>query len=90
MKMILAIMPTNLSEHISKTLLGSEYRVTKFASTAGFFTDRTTTLMIGADDDRVEYCLNLIREKIPVSEETNSDRPRVTIYVLNLKDLDRV
>ncbi len=90
MKMILAIMPTNLSEQISKTLLESEYRVTKFASTAGFFADRTTTLMVGADDDRVENCLNLIRENIPVSEETNSDRPRVTIYVLNLKDFDRV
>jgi len=90
MKMILAIMPTNLSEQISKTLLGSEYRVTKFASTAGLFADRTTTLMIGADDDRLENCLNLIRENIPVSEEINSDRPRVTIYVLNLKDFDRV
>jgi hypothetical protein len=46
--------------------------------------------MIGADDNRLENCLNLIRENIPVSEETNSDHPRVTIYVLNLIDFDRV
>ena len=90
MKMILAILPTNLSEQISKILLGSEYRVTKFASTAGFLADRTTTLMVGADADKVENCLELIRGQIPVSEETDSAHPRVTIYVLNIKDFDRV
>jgi uncharacterized protein YaaQ len=90
MKMILAILPTNLSEQISKILLGSEYRVTKFASTAGFLTDRTTTLMVGADADKVENCLELIRGQIPETEETDSAHPRVTIYVLNIKDFDRV
>ena len=37
MKMILAIMPTNLSDDVSKALLDDEYRVTKFASTTGIF-----------------------------------------------------
>lgn len=90
MKLILAIMPTHLSDQTSKVLLNSEYRVTKFASTAGIFAVGTTTLMVGADDAKVESCLELIREQIPVSEETDSAHARVTIYVLNLQDFDRV
>jgi uncharacterized protein YaaQ len=90
MKMILAIMPTSLSEQASKALLDSQFRVTKFASTAGFFAGGTTTLMIGLDDDKVETGLALIREQIPASEELNSAHYRVTIYVLNVKYFDRV
>jgi len=90
MKMILAIMPTSLSEQASKALLESAYRVTKLASTAGFFAGGTTTLMVGVDDDKVESGLVLIRDQIPASEETNPTHARVTIYVLNVKDFDRV
>ena len=90
MKMILAIMPTSLSEQVSKALLDSQYRVTKIASTAGIFAGGTTTLMIGLDDDKVENGLALIREQIPASEELDSAHARVTIYVLNVKDFDRV
>ena len=90
MKMILAIMPTDLSEQVSKVLLDSQYRVTKFASTASIFAGGTTTLMVGLDDDKVESGLALIREQIPVSEEISSAHARVTIYVLNVIDFDRV
>ena len=90
MKMILAIMPTDLSEQVSKVLLDSQYRVTKFASTAGFFAGGTTTLMVGLEADKVESGLALIREQIPASEEIDSSHTRVTIYVLNVIDFDRV
>lgn len=90
MKMILAIMPTTISEQVSKTLLDSQYRVTKFASTAGFLAGGTTTLMVGLDADKVEKGLTLIREQIPALEEVDSAHARVTIYVLNMIDFDRV
>ena len=90
MKMILAIMPNQLSEEVSKTLLNAEYRVTKFASTAGFFAGGTTTLLIGADDNKVESCLSLIRGQIPASDTSEADHARVTIYVLNVKDFSRI
>ena len=90
MKMILAIMPTSISEQASKVLLDSAFRVTKFASTAGFFAGGTTTLMVGVDDDKVEAGLVLIRDQIPASKETDPAHARVTIYVLNVKDFDRV
>ncbi len=90
MKMILAIMPTTISERVSKALLDSQYRVTKFASTAGFLAGGTTTLMLGLGADKVENGLTLIREQIPASEEIDSAHARVTIYVLNIIDFDRV
>ena len=90
MKMILAIMPTDLSEQVSNVLLSSQYRVTKFASITGFFTGGTTTLMVGIEADKVKRGLALIREQIPAPEENNSALPRVTIYVLNVKNFDRV
>lgn len=90
MKMILAIMPNQLIEDVSKTLIDAGYRVTKFASTAGLFAGGTTTLMIGADDKKVENCLSIIRNRIPPSEPTDSDHDRVTIYVLKVKDFTRI
>jgi uncharacterized protein YaaQ len=90
MKMILAIMPNQLSEDVSKTMIDEGYRVTKFASTGGFFAGGTTTLMIGADEKKVENCLSIIRNRIPAAGPTDSAHARVTIYVLNVKDFARI
>ncbi len=90
MKMILAIMPNNLSDEVSSVLLDSDFRVTKFASTGGIFAGGTTTLMVGVDDDKVETGLKLIRDQIPPSKPADAAHSRVTIYVLNIKDFARV
>ena len=90
MKMILAVMPTNLSDDVSKALLDDEYRVTKFASTTGILTGGITTLMIGIDAEKVPDCLDLIRDQIPPAEQTDSAHARVTIYVLKIKDFAQV
>jgi uncharacterized protein YaaQ len=90
MKMILAVMPTNISEIVSNRLLDAGYRVTKFASTAGLLTGGITTLMVGVESDSIEPCLDLIRDHIPPGEATEPTQARVTIYVLNLKDFVRV
>ena len=90
MKMILAVMPTNLSEEVSKTLLDAGYRVTKFASTSGLLSGGITTLMVGVDADQLQPCLELIRTQIPPAEPTDPVRARVTIYVIKVKDFVRV
>ena len=90
MKMILSILPTNLSDLASKELLESGYRVTKFDSTASLLSGGTTTLMIGVDDLKVEEALEIIRQQVPPTEKTDPAHARVTIYVLNVKDFDRV
>ena len=90
MKMILAVMPTNISDIVSKSLLDDGYRVTKFASTSGFLSGGITTLMVGVDTNQVEPCLELIRKQIPSEDLTDETRPRVTIYVIKVKDFMRV
>ncbi len=90
MKMILAIMPTNISELVSAELLEADYRVTKFASTAGLLSGGTTTIMVVADADKVENALKLIRNLIPASPPTDAAHARVTIYVMPAKDFERV
>lgn len=90
MKMILAVMPTGLSDQISQALINSEYRVTKFASTASLFSGGTTTLMLVAAADQVENALDIIRTNVPPQEDDKDSLPRVTIYVLKVKDFESV
>jgi uncharacterized protein YaaQ len=90
MKMILAIMPTSLSDQVSPVLLGESYRVTKFASTSGLLSGGITTLMIITAKEKIARALELIRETIPPTEPTDVAHARVTIYVLNVKDFEKV
>lgn len=90
MKMILVIMPTSISDLVSAELLDADYRVTKFASMAGFLSGGTTTFMVVADDDKVEQALVIIRKLIPASDPTDAAHARVTIYVMPVKDFERV
>jgi len=90
MKMILAIMPTNLSDQVSPALLDESYRVTKFASTAGLLSGGITTLMIITAKEKIARALDLIREQIPSGDLTDAAHARVTIYVLAVKDFEKV
>jgi uncharacterized protein YaaQ len=90
MKMILVNMPTNISDHVSTGLLEAEFRVTKFASTSGFLSGGTTTLMVVADDGKVDVAMEIIRNLIPASDPTDAAHARVTIYVMPVKDFERV
>lgn len=90
MKMILAILPTHLSDQVSQTLLDASYRVTKFASTAGILSGGITTLMLITEGDRISNALELIRGQIPPAEPTDPAHARVTIYVLDVQDFEKV
>ena len=91
MKMVLVIMPTSISDLVSAELLEVQFRVTKFASTSGFLSVSTTTLMVVADDNKVEIALEIIRNLTPPSEDpTDAAHARVTIYVMPVKDFERV
>ncbi len=90
MKMILATMPTGLSEEVSESLLAESYRVTKFASTAGLLSGGITTLMIITAKEKINRALALIREKVSPAEQTDESHARVTIYVLNVKEFEKV
>ncbi len=88
MKMILAIIDGNQSEAISQTLLREGFRVTRLASIGGFLQEKSTTLMIGVEKERLERALAAIRTHFP--DPANPADVRATIYVLNVKRFDRV
>lgn len=88
MKMIIAIIEDHFSDQTSSALIKAGFRVTRLASTGGFLREGATTLMIGVEDDQLEPGLAIIREQIPLSD--NSEKIQATIYVLNVKDSQRV
>jgi uncharacterized protein YaaQ len=90
MKMLLAVMPTHLSEEVSASLVEADYRVTKFANTTGFLTEGTTTLLVVAPSDSIPGCLELIRNTVAPHHQADSERFRVTLFVLKVNDFSRV
>lgn len=90
MKMILATMPTHLSDLVSRDLLDESYRVTKFASTAGLLSGGITTLMIIAPAVEIPQALDMIRNKVHSTDPADPAMPRATIYVLKVKDFEKV
>ena len=88
MKMIIAIMEDQFTEATSNALVKANFRITRLASTGGFFREGATTLMIGVENDQLEAALELIRGQIPISN--NPEKFHSTIYVLNVKDFRRV
>jgi uncharacterized protein YaaQ len=64
--------------------------VTKFASTAGILSGGITTLMIITTDEKIPRALELIREDIPLAEPSDAAHARITIYVLDVKDFEKV
>jgi uncharacterized protein YaaQ len=84
----MTIVDDNLSNNVSRSLLSKNFRVTRLASTGGFFREGATTLMIGVEDEQVENALTIIRDQIPNSEDPNNHNG--TIFVLNVKSFKRV
>lgn len=88
MKMIIAIISDADNEPVSQALISSEFRVTRVASTGGFFRKGSSTLMIGCADDRVEAAIQLIKEHTTPPEEAS--RKRATLFVLNVDHFSQV
>lgn len=90
MKVILCITSNPNSDQISTNLIKNGYRVTKFASTAGFFGGGTTTLMIGLADELVQSALEIIRSHFPAPQESSDKKLEATIYVLDTLGFDQI
>ena len=79
MKMIVAILKDDDTEVVLQTLTTSGLRVTRVASTGGFFRKGNTTLFIGVEDGQVNTTIQLLREKTTV---TDDGQKRGTIFVV--------
>ncbi len=88
MKMVVAIINNSYSDKVAQSLLDSNYRATRLASTGGLLRGGTTTFMVGVDDVQVDGALHVIRESI--STPSDPEKIQATIYVLNVRDFERL
>jgi len=61
MKLIIAIVQDQDADRTTKALNEAGYRVTRVASTGGFFRVGNTTLLIGVDDPKVDGVINILK-----------------------------
>ena len=61
MKLIVAIVHNEDAGALVEALLEAEYRATRLQSSGGFLKQSNSTVMVGADEDRVEAVLEIVR-----------------------------
>ncbi|MCI5997372.1 MAG: cyclic-di-AMP receptor [Peptoniphilaceae bacterium] len=90
MKLIMAIIQDHVVQDILLELSNNDVRATRLASTGGFFKKGNTTILVGAEDEKVEeikeMILNISKSKDPVDEKTAN----TVMFVLNMDKLIRV
>lgn len=79
MKMIIAILKDDDIDSVLQTLTTGGLRVTRVASTGGFFRKGSTTLLIGVEDGQVDAAIQMLRETATAAEEGEK---RGTIFVV--------
>ncbi|MCX7709481.1 MAG: cyclic-di-AMP receptor [Clostridia bacterium] len=60
MKLILAILHDEDAQSVTDALNKGGYSVTKLCSTGGFLRSGNTTLLMGAEDDTVDFIIEII------------------------------
>ncbi len=88
MKLIIAIVNDADYDKIARQLTDEQYRVTCIASTGGLFHRGSTTLLIGAEDEKINRATEIINEN-----STSTDGPgthKATVFVLNIKEYIRL
>jgi uncharacterized protein YaaQ len=87
MKLILTIISDNDNEPVSQGLIAAGFRVTRIASTGGFFRRGASTLMIGVADERVDDAIEVIRRTCTSSEPNETS---ATLFVLNVAQFTQI
>jgi uncharacterized protein YaaQ len=62
MKLVVAVVQDLDADDVVDALTENGYRVTRVASTGGFFRQGNTTLFCGVQDDRLQPLFNLLRK----------------------------
>jgi uncharacterized protein YaaQ len=87
MKMLVAILKDEDADNVVESLADIDLFVTRVASTGGFFRQGRSTLMVGVEDDKVDFAIQTIDENCTPTVEPISRR--ATIFVLNVDHFER-
>ena len=88
MKMLVTILDDEDSGGVYEALHRANFTVTRIDSTGGFLRQGNSTLMIGADDARVDEAIALINTQCSPAVEALSRR--ATVYVLNVEHFEQI
>ncbi len=88
MKLIVVILRDSDNEPVSQQLIQQGFRVTRIASTGGFFRRGMSTLMIGVDNERVEAAIDVIRQSTAPPVEPGMRR--ATLFVLPVENFTQI
>lgn len=83
MKLIIAVISDNDNDPVTTALITAGFRVTRVASTGGFFRRGSSTLMIGVSDEKVDEAIDVIRNSVSPTQEAGMKR--ATLFVLNVE-----
>jgi uncharacterized protein YaaQ len=88
MKLIVVILRDSDNEPVSQQLIQQGFRVTRIASTGGFFRRGMSTLMIGVENDRVDAAIDAIRQSAAPPVEPGMRR--ATLFVLPVENFTQI
>jgi uncharacterized protein YaaQ len=88
MKLIITVISDNDNDPVTQALIVAGFRVTRVASTGGFFRRGSSTLMIGVTDDKVEAAIEVIRKSVSPPQEPGMKR--ATLFVLNVEHFTQI
>jgi uncharacterized protein YaaQ len=88
MKLIMTIISDNDNEPVSQALITSGFRVTRIASTGGFFRRGASTLMIGVADEKVDEAIEVIRKTCTPTDDPGTNS--ATLFVLNVAQFTQI
>ncbi|MCA9880909.1 MAG: cyclic-di-AMP receptor [Thermomicrobiales bacterium] len=94
-KLVIAVIQNEVADAVVDALLEADFRTTRLASTGGFLRRGNTTLMIGAEEDQVNYVLDLIKQAAragmaPQDTGDGSPAAAATVFVLDLEEYQRL
>ena len=78
MKMIFAIVHKEDEGFVVERLNKEHISVTKLSSTGGFMRKGNTTLMIGAEDDKVEEVISIIKQECGQHQKLTVNMPYIS------------
>lgn len=87
MKLLIVILQDGDAGAVTERLIAENYRVTRIASTGGFFRRGNVTLLIGAEAEDVDRVIDLLRQTCAPPE---MGQHRATVFVVEAAHFEQV
>jgi uncharacterized protein YaaQ len=87
MKLIIAILHDDDVDAVVHALTAEDFRITRVASTGGFFRKGSTTLFIGVENEQVDSAIQTMRKHATTSA---TGEKRATVFVVPVDRFEQI